>query len=499
MWLKRGAAALLCFASLGGQGCTEVDFTNSLELLVAPGQYPLAGASSLEVTVRYPDGDPVVGQLTVAQGTQEIAGLRPGTGVTIEVVARDSGGTPVSLGRSGPLDIGEDGLGAAVFLGTADSLARIPSALAEARVFSTIVPLPGEQFAVVGGGKQTGQTALAPEVFGGTPTAPLSSDLTEPLERIGHQTVYMPLGASESSQDWAGKIVVIGGTTGTSEDTWDGAIAGASDSVALLDPRTGEVTTGAAYFDGGILGASAVRTPEGLIAVVAGLNDDGLYRETVEVLVPGEAFPINGPQITGRVMQQLTALEVGGAPQFFLSGGLSEEGLVASIEKWDGRQTSDFSSPIGMTLEAPRARHQATALADGLLLISGGADSLEFYTEHGRSLSSAEIVDTETGEVWTTNDSLGVPRQRHIAASIAGDRVLLCGGIDSAGTSLGSCEIYDAKTETFFGFSGGSMSPGGAGVSAASLPDGRVLFAGGSDSDGADDSLYIYTPPDWQD
>ncbi len=309
----------------------------------------------------------------------------------------------------------------------------------------------------------------------------------------------MPSGTDQGNKDWDGQIVVIGGTTGTGDDTWAGAVAGASDSVVLLDPASGEVTTGVSYFEGGVLGASVTRTPEGLIAVVAGIDDDGAYRETVEVLVPGETFPITGPQITGRVMQQLTPVEVAGAPHFFLSGGLGADGLVEPIERWDGRQTSDFSSQIGMVLETPRARHQATALSGGLLFVSGGANNLTSREDHGSSLSSAELIDTESGEVWTVNDSLGVPRQRHVAAAIAGNRVLLCAGVDSAGTSLGSCDVFDIETETFSGFSAGSMSPGGAGVSAAALPDGRILFTGGSDSSGADDSLYIYTPPDWQD
>jgi len=497
--LNWGAATLLCFASLGGQACTQVEFTNPLQILVAPEQYPLAGASSLEITLRYPEGEPVIGLLTVAQGTQEVPGLRPGNGVTIEVVARDSGGNPVSLGRSGPIDIGEDGTGAAVFLGEADSVARIPDALTEARAFATLLALPDERFVVVGGGNSAGKTPISPELFGSHPTAPLSSDLLDPLERIGHQTLYMPSEADQDNENWGGQIVVIGGTTGSADDTWTGAESDASDSVVLLNPTTGEVTTGVSYFDGGILGASAVRTPEGLIAVVAGIDDDNGYRETVEVLVPGETFPITGPQITGRVMQQLTPLEVAGTPQFFLSGGWGEEGLVASVERWDGRQTSEFSSQIGMVLEVPRARHQATALADGLLFISGGAKDLTSREDHGLSVSSAELIDTESGEVWTVDDSLGVPRQRHVAAAIPGNRVLLCAGVDSSGTSLGSCEVFDVTTETFSGFSAGSMSPGGPGVSSAALPDGRILFSGGSDGSGADNSLYIYTPPDWQD
>jgi hypothetical protein len=247
------------------------------------------------------------------------------------------------------------------------------------------------------------------------------------------------------------------------------------------------------------MGASAVLTPEGLIAIIAGIDHDGSYRDNVEVLVPGETFPLPGPQITGRVMHQLTPLDVAGVPQFFLTGGLGEDGLVGSISKWNGHQTGDFATQIGMELQVPRARHQATALPGARILISGGAGDLTERIDDGLSIPSVELIDAESGTVWLVGDSLDVPRQRHVAVAISGDRVLICAGLDSSGTALGSCEVYDSETESLAGFLGGSMSPGGAGVSAAPLPDGRVIFVGGSDSSGADNSVYIYTPTDWQD
>jgi hypothetical protein len=137
-------------------------------------------------------------------------------------------------------------------------------------------------------------------------------------------------------------------------------------------------------------------------------------------------------------------------------------------------------------------------MSNGRILISGGAGNISDRTEQGLSIPSGEIVDVETNEVWTIGDTLDVPRQRHVAVSIADDRVLLCGGVNDAGEALGSCEIYDSESSSFHGFLGGSLSPGGAGVSAVSLPDGRVFFAGGGSSQSADNSLYIYTPPVWQ-
>ena len=493
----RASLPLLCAFSLNAS-CTQVDFVNNLEILTAPDQDPLAGASTLEISIQYADGEIIEGELTVSPGAQEVAGLRPGSGVRIQVVARDYDGIPISLGKTGPIEIGEGGIDAAVFLGTADSLARIPSALSEARSFSSLLALGDEHFVILGGGNSDGSSVSAVEFLGGDQGEPLSPEVIAETTRVGHQALYLSDQEPNDFDEWAGHIVLVGGTTSSNDDTWSGGVDGAIDSVTLLNPRSGELTSGAAYFEAGVLGASSAITPEGQIAVVGGIDDDGGFRTTVEILLPGETFPIAGPEIQGRVMQEFTTIEVGGELRYFLTGGLGAAGLIDTVEIWDGRQTSDFIAPPGMTLEVARARHQATPMSNGRILISGGAGNLSDRTEQGLSIPSGEIVDVETNEVWTIGDTLDVPRQRHVAVPIADDRVLLCGGVNDAGEALGSCEVYDSESSSFHGFLGGSLSPGGAGVSAASLPDGRVFFAGGGSSQSADNSLYIYTPPVWQ-
>ena len=60
-WLLIGLAALTV-------SCEEPDFETHIELIVASGQQPLAGASSVEVEVRYPDGDNINASLSTSSG-----------------------------------------------------------------------------------------------------------------------------------------------------------------------------------------------------------------------------------------------------------------------------------------------------------------------------------------------------------------------------------------------------------------------------------------------
>ena len=492
-WLLVGLVAL-------SVSCEEPDFETHIELIVAAGQQPLAGASSVEVEVRYPDGDNIVASLSTSSGDQAISGLRPGSGVIIEVTALSFDGEPVGLGRSIPVTIGEEGTHAAVFLGEADTLARFPEAATTPRAYASFVALSRDRIVAIGGGDFAGSTVASTELFGSDPLAPLEGAAISILERIGHQALWIPRTDDGSTDEWQGQIAVIGGTTGSDDDTWEGGLDNAQASVALVDPESGAVELNATTLNSGVVDARIASTEAGLIALVGGLDDDGAYRSTVDMIRPGEGFTVPGPTIEGREMHQLTALEHDGPEVYAVTGGLGASGLLDTIEYWDGRQTSDFTPPFpGAALQVARARHQATFLESGHLLVTGGATGLTSRGELGSSLASAELIDVDLGTVSLSTDSLDVPRQRHVAVAIPRNRVLICAGIDSSLNTLGSCEVYDAETDSFSGFLGGSMNPGGPGVAAASFPDGRVFFLGGGSSNGADGSLYVYTPPQWQD
>jgi len=71
----------------------------------------------------------------------------------------------------------------------------------------------------------------------------------------------------------------------------------------------------------------------------------------------------------------------------------------------------------------------------------------------------------------------GVARAAATAAAIAGDRVLIAGGMTEGGGALSEFEIFDASTNRIV--ASGEMDESRAGHSATRLSDGRVLIVGG--------------------
>jgi Kelch motif/Galactose oxidase, central domain len=131
-------------------------------------------------------------------------------------------------------------------------------------------------------------------------------------------------------------------------------------------------------------------------------------------------------------------------------------------------------------MNAVRAKHTATLMRDGRVLIAGGGDS------SATAQNSAEVYDRTTGR-FTTVPPMNSPRKEQAAVLLKNGDVLLIGGVDAAGQVLASAELFDPSTNRFtfttaaFPGTGTNMSTGRYEDSVTLLSDGRVLIAGGSD------------------
>lgn len=67
--------------------------------------------------------------------------------------------------------------------------------------------------------------------------------------------------------------------------------------------------------------------------------------------------------------------------------------------------------------------------------------------------------------------------RNHTATRLTNGRVVVAGGLDAAGDSLDSAELYDPATNTFS--AAGTLTQAVAGALETLLPDGRVLLSGG--------------------
>ncbi|MFE3505771.1 Kelch repeat-containing protein [Kitasatospora sp. NPDC059160] len=137
-------------------------------------------------------------------------------------------------------------------------------------------------------------------------------------------------------------------------------------------------------------------------------------------------------------------------------------------------------TPTGNLLH-PRALHQATALSDTTVLVTGGrapgaGDDGGFDPLSRRT---AEKYDLATG-AWTAAKDMPAGRARHRAVALGPGRVLVAGGTGGDADEAGYRSVlrYDAGTDTWSTQPG--LLTGRWGFAAALLPDNRVLAAGGA-------------------
>jgi WD40 repeat protein len=132
--------------------------------------------------------------------------------------------------------------------------------------------------------------------------------------------------------------------------------------------------------------------------------------------------------------------------------------LISLLGTIASGQVGKFERTGDMTMA--RSGHRATLLADGKVLITGGAGD-----------ETAELYDPSTGTFHLTG-RMTAARDGHASTLLADGRVLL-----TAGRGLVSAEIYDPSTETFTAT--GAMLEDQFNHAATLLPDGKVLIVGG--------------------
>jgi hypothetical protein len=176
-----------------------------------------------------------------------------------------------------------------------------------------------------------------------------------------------------------------------------------------------------------------------------------------------------GPMSIGREIHTATRLADG---RVLVTGGFdASAAALASAELYDPK--TDRFSPTG-SMTTARGFQTATLLADGRVLVVGGDSTTWHYL--GTRLASAELYDPVTG-TFSATGSLSAAVQEHTATRLADGRVLIAGGNDTDSTAVASAEIYDPKTGKFS--LTGSMTTPRCGHTATLLADGRVLIAGG--------------------
>jgi hypothetical protein len=147
-------------------------------------------------------------------------------------------------------------------------------------------------------------------------------------------------------------------------------------------------------------------------------------------------------------------------------------------------------------MTTPRMSHTATLLDDGRVLIAGGAI---FSGGKWSVASSAELYDPSTG-AFTATGNMTTTRLYQTAKALPDGKVLIAGGMDGESNPLATAELYDPHSGTFTATGNMTVARGVPtprsglpivgkdnslpdGPTATLLADGRVLIAGGYDSE----------------
>ncbi len=242
-----------------------------------------------------------------------------------------------------------------------------------------------------------------------------------------------------------GRVLVVGGLSGSSPATADGAIL-ASYRTAETDAflATAEVydpTTGTFSKTGSMRtphrGHTATLLQDGRVLVVGNGGESSPSGASADLYDPATGeFSQTGSMKTGRWLHTATLLRDGRV--LILGGRSPRDSVYASAETYDPR-SGKFSSAGSMG--EGRQQQTATLLADGRVFIAGG------YWRDGqkwRVLSSTEIYDTATGK-FSAVGSMGAPRESHTATLLNDGRVLVADGEDignNGGVGVSSAVLY---------------------------------------------------------
>lgn len=294
-------------------------------------------------------------------------------------------------------------------------------------------------------------------LLAGTASGPVDS--TESIQRVA--TLRTARAAHTMTVLPSGQVLVAGGMT-------DGG--GSLASAELFDPLRNTMQPLPAMAERRI-DHTATLLRDGRVLVAGGYNGD--YLASLESFDPAtRRFQPAGPLSEGRSGHTATLLKDG---RLLIVGGVGRGWtFLSSAEVYD--PATGRSERVG-SLSVPRESHTATLLADGRVLVVGGhagrRQDMEVY-------ASAEVFSPTTGR-FEPAGRLMIPRHKHDAIGLADGRVLVIGGADRTDRNYYlTTEIYDPRTKSFA--PGPSMAHERYKIAGASvlLPDGNVLVTSGA-------------------
>lgn len=285
-----------------------------------------------------------------------------------------------------------------------------------------------------------------------------STERRQSVERVA--TLRTARAAHSATALSSGQVLVVGGMA-------DGG--GSLGSVELFDPASNTVQALGSLAERRA-GHTATLLPDGRVLVAGGYN--GEYLASLEVLEPStKRFRPAGSLVQRRSGHTATLMPDG---RVLFVGGIGQGWtFLRSAELYDPK--TGRSKSVG-SMAVPRESHTATLLDDGRVLVVGGHTQRRPNVE---VFASAEIFSPQSRRFEATG-SLRTARHKHDAIKLADGRVVIIGGADRTDrVHYETTEIYNPRTATFE--RGPSMANRRYKIAGTSvlLPRGDVLVTSG--------------------
>jgi N-acetylneuraminic acid mutarotase len=253
-------------------------------------------------------------------------------------------------------------------------------------------------------------------------------------------------------------------------------------SAELYDPSTGHwALTGSMSVARS--GQTATLLPDGEVLVAGGGCNGHAYGcdagsfegalSSAELYDPTTGtWSVTASMHDGRQFHTATLLATG---KVLVAGGFNncDDDFCSDVRSAELYDPTTRTWTVTGSMHLPREQHSATLLPDGAVLVAGGLNEGGFGSS--RDYAQAELYNATTG-TWTETASMTQPRFGHTATLLANGWVLVAGGATTA------TELYEPNPGIWV--SSGAMSTPRTDPTATLLGDGQVLVAGGTGTDG---------------
>lgn len=235
----------------------------------------------------------------------------------------------------------------------------------------------------------------------------------------------------------------------------------------LLDPRTGAFESVRAMEENRI-GHAAVLLRDGRVLVVGGGTTASMPTETTELFDPRTREFEPGPSMAERRFAPIAAALRDGRVLVGAGYGVGRTGKLGIRRTTELLDAGLSGFRRGPDMNEDRFEAEATPLADGRLLVTGG------YALGNRVVPSAELFDPAKG-LFLPLPAMSRGRAYHAPVLLPDGRVAIGGGSDPRETEV---ELFDPRALAFT--TSGALREQRIGGQAVVLSAHEVLFLGGT-------------------